>query len=182
MEPFTDVPLKVRRLQRKDVAAYVAFREKQTAQEVVRRLDEGSFCFVTWTGDRISSAIWFQTGRVWIPELDRHLLVDPDQIYGYDSWTAPDLRGHNIPAVRGKQTTRLLRAAGYKRLIGYVLPENPAAFRPVEKVGMRRRGTVGYVQLGPLRLEFSRMGDRKTEWRVLRSPRLQFRRPVLRPS
>src|SRR6266540_4307264 len=75
MEHSSGVPVKVRRLQRRDVPAYVEFREKQTAEEVHRRLDEGSFCYVTWTGDRISSAHWFKTGPAWIPEIDRYLAI-----------------------------------------------------------------------------------------------------------
>jgi hypothetical protein len=63
-----------------------------------------------------------------------------------------------------------------------VLPENPVGFRPIEKLGLRRTGALGYVQLGPARLEFSRIGESKTEWRLRRSPRQPFRRPVLRPS
>jgi GNAT superfamily N-acetyltransferase len=182
IDQSSDVPLRVRRLHRKDVPAYVAFRQKQTAEEVQTRLDEGDFCYVTWTGDRISSAVWFKTGAAWIPEIDRYLPIGPDSIYGYDSFTAPDLRGRNIPAARGKQTLRLLQAEGYERQIGYALAENPSALRPLEKLGMRRVGSIGFFQLGPLRLDFSRMPPSKTEWRLRRSPRQPFRRPVLRPS
>jgi hypothetical protein len=164
------------------VQAYVESREKQTAEEVHRRLNEGSFCYVTWTGDRISSAHWFKTGPAWIPEIDRYLAIGPKQVWGHDSWTARDLRGHNIAAVRGVQTMGLLREAGYERQLGYALAENPAAFRPHQKLGMRRAGTMGFVQLGPLRFDFTRMGEGKTEWRLRRSPRQLFRRPLLNPS
>jgi RimJ/RimL family protein N-acetyltransferase len=182
MEHSSDVPLRVRRLQRKDVPAYVAFREKQSAEEVHRRLDEGSFCYVTWTGDRISSAVWYRSGPAWVPEINRHLAVAPSDIYAYDSWTAREMRGRNIAAVRGERTMKLLRGAGYERQIGYALAENPSALRVHEKLGMRRVGTLGYVQLGPLRLDFTRIGDARTEWRLRRSPRPLLRRPVLRPS
>jgi hypothetical protein len=157
MEHSSDLPVTVRRLQRHDVQAYVESREKQTAEEVHRRLNEGSFCYVTWTGDRISSAHWFKTGPAWIPEIDRYLAIGPKQVWGHDSWTARDLRGHNIV-------------------------ENPAAFRPHQKLGMRRVGTMGFVQLGPLRFDFTQMGEGKTQWRLRRSPRQLFRRPLLNPS
>jgi hypothetical protein len=47
---------------------------------------------------------------------------------------------------------------------------------------MRRVGTMGFVQLGPLRFDFTQMGEGKTQWRLRRSPRQLFRRPLLNPS
>jgi hypothetical protein len=181
LEPATDVPIQVRRLRRKDVPAYLELRLDQSEEDVLRRLDSGHFCYVTWTNGRMSSAVWMQDGPVWIPEVDRYLPLQRDEVYSYDSFTAPDVRGRNVAAARGATTTRLLRACGYRNAVGFVLPENRAGFRPPEKLGVRRCGRIGYFQLGPIRIEFYERGDEKKTWTVRRSPRWLFRRPAPQP-
>jgi hypothetical protein len=178
LEPSTEVPIQVRRLRRQDVPAYLELRPDQSEQEVLARLDAGHFSYVTWTDGRISSAVWLQEGPVLIPEVDRYLPLRRDEVYGYDSFTAPDLRGKNIAAARGAQTTRLLRACGYRSTIGFVLPENRAGFKPPEKIGLRRCGSIGWFQLGPIRIEYFVRGDEPKRWTVRRSPRWLIRRPA----
>jgi SAM-dependent methyltransferase len=49
------------------------------------------------------------------------------------------------------------RDAGYRRSLVTVMPENQLAFRPLEKIGCRSIGTMGYIKLGPWRWDFCRM-------------------------
>jgi GNAT superfamily N-acetyltransferase len=181
LEPSTDVPIQVRRLRARDANAYADLRPDQDAGEALRRLADGHFCYVTWTNGRLSSAVWFQEGSAWIPELDRHLPLGPSEVYSYDSYTAPELRGRNIAPARGVQTTRLLRACGYERAIGFVLPENRASLTATKKIGVRAIGEMGYIQLGPVRIEFIRRGNEKRRWSVRRAPRLLLLRPAANP-
>jgi len=182
LEPAIDVPIRVRRLRRSDVPAYVEFRIKSSEEEVLRRLASGHFCYVTWTGDRISSAVWFQERPVLIPEVDRLLPLERNDVYSYDSFTTPDFRGNNIAAARGAQTTKLLRACGYERAVGFVPPENRASLRVAAKIGVRQIGSMGYFQLGPVRVDFLRLGAEKTLWNARRSPRSLLARLVPRTS
>jgi len=57
---------------------------------------------------------------------------------------------------------RELRNGGYRRLVAVVVPENRAAFRPLEKIGYHPTGMMGYVQFGPWRLEFGPKTRRKS--------------------
>jgi hypothetical protein len=181
LEPSTEVPIQVRRLRRRDIPAYIELRPDQSEEEVVRRLDNGHFSYVTWTDGRISSAVWFQDGPVWIPDVDHLLSLGPREVYSYDSFTDPELRGRNIAPARGVQTTRLLRAFGYRTVIGFVLPENRAGFRQPEKLGLERSGRIGYLQLGTARLQYHQRGDQKTRWAFRRAPRSLMTRPAPHP-
>jgi ribosomal protein S18 acetylase RimI-like enzyme len=181
VETSTDVSIQVRRLRRSDVPAYLDLRTDQSEEEVVRRLDNGHFAYVTWTEGRISSAVWYQDGPVWIPDVDHLLTLGPREVYSYDSFTSPDLRGRGIAPARGVQTMRLMRAAGYRSVIGFVLPENRAGFRQPEKLGLKRTGRIGYLQLGPVRLQYSQRGTEKVRWTMRRAPRSLMRRPAVEP-
>jgi hypothetical protein len=181
VEASTDVPIQVRRLRRSDLAAYLILRPDQSDEEVVRRLDNGHFAYVTWTEGRISSAVWFQDGPVWIPDVDHLLSLGPREVYSYDSFTSPELRGRGVAAARGVQTMRLVRAAGYRSVIGFVLPENRAGFRQPEKLGLKRSGRIGYIQLGPLRLQYFQRDNEKVRWTMRRAPRSLMRRPAAEP-
>jgi SAM-dependent methyltransferase len=54
------------------------------------------------------------------------------------------------------EAARSLGVAGYGRLVAVVVPENVAAFRPLEKAGYRRVGVMGYVGIGSWRYQFAR--------------------------
>jgi ribosomal protein S18 acetylase RimI-like enzyme len=178
LEPSTDVPMRVRRLRHRDIPAYLELRPDQSEEEVLKRFESGHFSYVTWTEGRISSAVWQQDGPVWIPEVDYLLPLGTKEVYSYDSFTAPELRGRNVAPARGAQTTRLLRACGYRTIIGFVLPENRAAFRQPEKLGFKRSGRIGYLQLGPARLQYFQRGDENSRWTMRRAPRSLMRRPT----
>jgi hypothetical protein len=182
LEPSTDVPIQVRRLRHRDIRAYLELRTDQTEEEIAKRFDSGHFSYVTWTEGRISSAVWFQDRAVWVPDVDHVLPLKPREVYSYDSFTRPELRGRNIAAARGAQTTRLLRATGYKSVIGFVLPENRAGFRQPEKLGLERCGRIGYLQLGLVRLQFFQRGDQDLRWTMRRSPRSLLARPAPHPG
>src|SRR4029453_6035860 len=71
IEVSTDVPIQVRRLKRRDIPAYLELRPDQSEEEVVKRFERGHFAYVTWTDRRISWAVWYQDGPVWLPDVDQ---------------------------------------------------------------------------------------------------------------
>jgi hypothetical protein len=165
----TDVPLRTSFLRPEDVPEYLRFRPDCGEEEVRERLAHGDICFVAWNDGRIASASWFQFGKAQIPGLDRQIPLEERQVYDYDSWTASDLRGHNIATVRDKEAFLKLRDAGYRSVLGYVLPENRSGFGPPAKLGFRKIGSAGFVRLGPVRLDFIRHHEHHAEWKVRRS-------------
>jgi GNAT superfamily N-acetyltransferase len=152
----TRIPVVVGQLGDGDVDEYVRFRPETDPADIRRRLRDGHRCFVARHEGHIVHACWAATGRAWIDYLGRELVLAPDAVYHYDSLTMPAFRGHNISAFRVREAARHFRASGYRRLVAVVVPENHAAFRPLEKAGYRSVGTMGYIGLGRWRCHFRR--------------------------
>src|SRR5262249_44587229 len=141
-------------------AAYLEFRPDQDVVEVTRRLDRGDHCFATWQEQRIVHAAWAATGRAWIEYVSRELPLAADDVYVYDSFTTPEFRGRGAAPLRARVLGQYFAARGYARLLTAVLQENAAGFRPLEKVGTRPVGTIGYIGIGPWRRHFVRRRPR----------------------
>jgi GNAT superfamily N-acetyltransferase len=162
-EPFPDLPLPgdltVRRLTADDVGAYAAFRPEQGPSECDRRLAEGQWCFATWRGQEIVSAAWAVGGRAWIEYLELGVELGPDEVYSYDLYTVPELRGRRITSATRLPHLRYLRERGYRRALATLGPSRAAASLQ-DAIGFRPIGWIGYVGVGPWRCPFCRMrGD-----------------------
>lgn len=149
-------PVVFDRLQEAEVDEYVALRPKTDRAEVRRRLAAGQWCFTGRYEGRLVHVCWVARDRAWIDYLHREIRLAPDEAYLYQAFTAPDMRGQNISPARGRYVQHTLREMGYRRLLAVIMPENKPALRPVEKVGYRFAGTLGYVQIGPWRRHFGR--------------------------
>jgi hypothetical protein len=128
-------------------------------------MERGSQCHAAWHAGEIVSATWWHPGEAWIEDLGRRFRLRAGEVYLYDAWTIPRLRGRNITPVRSGQTLRALGEQGFVRAIAFVLPENQPIHKAVKKVGWRRFGTAGFVRIGPVRVEFVRALAR-TRWRA----------------
>jgi len=160
-DPLPEVPsqarLAVGQLEETEVDEYLEFRPDTVPAEVRRRLAAGQRCFLTRHEGRIVSATWAAVGRVRVDYLAYELPLEADEVYCYDSLTAPSARGRDITAARSIERMRYLRDAGYRRMLGLVLPENAAARRHAAKLGWRPIGVIGCVRLGPWRWYFRRV-------------------------
>jgi hypothetical protein len=103
------------------------------------------------------SAAWIATGYAWMDYLGRGLALAPDEAYLHESFTVPAFRGRNIPVVRARHEARYFHAAGCRRIVAIIVPENAPALRHAVKSGWRRVGVMGYVKLGPWRRDFCRV-------------------------
>jgi hypothetical protein len=159
----SDPSIEVRRLRREDLPAYARSRPKPP-EELTRRMERGSGCHAAWHAGEIVSVTWWHPGEAWIEDLDRRFPLHADEVYFYDAWTVPPLRGRNITPARSALTLRDLREQRFVRGIGFVLPENRPVHSAMEKTGWRRFGTAGFVGIGPARIEFVRALGR-TRWR-----------------
>jgi GNAT superfamily N-acetyltransferase len=160
-EPLPDLPvpagLTVRRLTPDDVTAYAAFRPEQGRSECDRRLAEGQWCFATWRGAEIVSAAWGVGLWARIEYLEWKIQLGPDEVYSYDLYTAPDLRGSGLTAATRVPHLRYLREQGYRRALATLGPQNRPAATLQDAIGFRAIGWIGYVGLGPWRRSFCRM-------------------------
>lgn len=159
-EPVQEVsprlPVTIDLLKTAEVNAYLKLRPETAPREVVDRLNAGHWCFVARHAGQLVSTSWAASHRAWVRYLSCEIRLQPGEVYVYDSFTKPEFRGQAIsPAVR-TEMIRYFRAAGYRRMILGIVPENSPNLRAVRKVGFRAFGMRGYVGIGPWRWNFYR--------------------------
>jgi hypothetical protein len=160
-EPIADVvpgvPVVISLLRKTEMDEYAAFRPEANLSDIRHRLEIGHSCFVARHHGCIVHACWAATGRVWVDYLGCAIPLAPDEVYPYESFTALSFRGYNIAPMRITQSLRYFRDAGYQRVVTAVVPENTPAFRPLQKMGYRPFGMMGYCKIGPWRRDFYRI-------------------------
>jgi hypothetical protein len=177
----SDIPIEVTRLSRESAGAYSRYRPDTSPEEVVRRLERGSVCYVAWNGGRIISAAWYHPGEAWIEDLDRRFELPADVVYVFDGHTSPELRGHRVSAVRASATWAELEEQGLRKGVAFVLAGNRSGDRARLRSGWRRFGRAGYARLGPWRIDFIRTRGRRKQWRWRRHRSEALRREQLPP-
>jgi GNAT superfamily N-acetyltransferase len=160
------VPLDFGRLDRSEIGKYLTFHPGEGHTEIERRLDRGDVCFLAHSQGRIVGAVWATRDCPFVRYLHTELTIAPDEVYFYDRYTAPDLRGRGIaPALDryvfdlNRDALDFDRAPRVRRAIVAIIPENRASLRARAKTGFHVFGRVGYVQLGPWRRHFRRRTD-----------------------
>ncbi|HZY42663.1 MAG TPA: methyltransferase domain-containing protein, partial [Anaerolineae bacterium] len=141
-------PLELGTLDAAGLNDYLALRPGSTVAEVQRRWAAGQQCFTARHQGRLVHVCWAAPGRAWIDYLSREIQLAPDEVYVYESFTAPDFRGYNAAAARSAYMQATLVCAGVRRLMAVVVPDNKSAVRVKEKAGYRRAGTLRTIWLG----------------------------------
>lgn len=138
-----------------DARAYARDVGTDSAITFRARLAVGALCFLVVKGDLIVHATWGTFASAWTRELQRYFCPPHGDLYVYESYTRPEVRG------RGVYTFALRRIAGWaaeggtKRLWVAVEHDNPASLRAVAKAGFtpafevsfKRR--LGRLTMGP---------------------------------
>lgn len=140
--PEVEVPLRVevRRITATDIPAYCLLRPDEAAATVQARLDLGHHCFAIFCDATMVHAAWAATGRAYVPYLRRDLLLAPEDLYIYDSYTAPAYRGLGLAPLRHHHMRRHYRGLGLRRAVGVIAVENRAGLRVMDRLEFRRIG------------------------------------------
>jgi hypothetical protein len=159
-EPILDVPAlvpaEIGLLERNEIAEYATLVPGTEVADVHSQLDGGQLCFVARLEGSLICARWAATGRVWIDYLACDLELAADEAYSYGLYTDPAFRGLAVSPAASVAMLRHLRAAGFRRVVAAILPENHASLRSVTKTGYRPYGLVGRVGFGPFTWHFHR--------------------------
>ncbi len=153
----TRLPVQLGRLQPDELDTYFALRPEADPDDIRHRLATGHICYTARAEGRLIHVCWITTGHAWIAYLAREIDLAPDDVYSYESFTAPEFRGSNIAAARSMYMQETLHAVGYRRAVAVVMPENRSAYRAVEKAGYRRIGMLRTIWIGKWRRHFGRV-------------------------
>jgi len=135
------LPITIDLLKETDLDNYVQFNTYPKPLEILNRLQAGHLCFVVRYEKQIVHACWAVTNNkiayAILDPLHRKVMehLARDEVYVYDSFTAPNFRGKGISPARALQMVGYFREAGCKRMIAIVKPENKSSIRAMEKAG-----------------------------------------------
>jgi len=112
------------------------------------RLSEGHRCFmgIEEATGKLTNYRWVSTRSAYIPELQRQLILQPEEVYVYDLRTMPEFRRMGIDAYTRHCIYSYLRDTGYTTIYAYIHGDN----RPSLNAGrtfLRPIGRVWYFQL-----------------------------------
>lgn len=173
--PACGVEMTVKELTSEDVDAYVAFAPNARAARVLRHLAAGSRIYAGWSEGRIVGTGWIDVGTAFFDAINAKVPIGPDVVYVRGAYTTPELRNRNIATVGYVTALEMLRDEGFKRGVGFILPESRSSFGPIAKAGFERVGSLGWFGLGPLRIYFFRRIGGKTRF----MPRLRLGRKTV---
>jgi len=149
---FTDTSTKtsvdIRRLGPADTSAFIDFRSGPDRSIFLARLKQGHACYAAICADRIVSVSWIALSNATLWLLDADFRLDLDQLYIYDSYTHPDHRGLRLQAQIFEDIRREFGAAGVRRAITFVVPENVANLKSRARLGFTKVGIVRRVRFG----------------------------------
>jgi RimJ/RimL family protein N-acetyltransferase len=146
-EVSSNVPLEARVLSPSEVEKYLALRPEEDAEGVLRRLRDGHVCCATWVGDRIVGCAWVRFDEIWVSEIGKSMLLQPGEVYGYDSYTDPGYRARGAASMRAVALLRHVKRLGYRRLVAYVMSENTAGRVALETLGFVRSGRIRWLHV-----------------------------------
>jgi ribosomal protein S18 acetylase RimI-like enzyme len=149
------IPLTINWLTAAEIDDYVAFRPKTSENQLAARFERNERCLAGRRADgKIVGVMWAATGRAWIEYLERVWLMEPGEVYLFNAYTDPAMRGHAIAPALSAELLRRFRDEGVEYAVRGTLPENKAALKAHAKAEFQIVGWVGRVSVGPWRHDF----------------------------
>jgi len=119
----------------------------RTQAQIENRFNEGQLCFAAANdAGAIVHSTWCAPGRASIDELNREILLEPDEIYLYDSYTNPDNRRKGASRSLQPFMMNALRTMGYNRILAFVRGNNVPMLQGV-RPSHRKTGRLFYFRL-----------------------------------
>jgi ribosomal protein S18 acetylase RimI-like enzyme len=136
---------------------YLAFRPTTDAIKLAKRFERHERCLAARSPDgRLVGVMWVARHRARIEYLEEELPLADDEVYLFDAFTDPTLRGRAIAPALSTELLRRLHAEGCRVALRGTLPENTAALKAHAKAGFQIIGLAARMKLGPWRRSWRR--------------------------
>jgi ribosomal protein S18 acetylase RimI-like enzyme len=116
------------------------------------RLERGEHFWTAQSQDKIVAYCWATREPVEIGEVHRVISPRDDEVYLYDAFTFAEYRGQNLYPALLRRILEHSRQAGFRRALIFVMSDNAASIRGVQKAGFQEFQRVTYCNI----LGFSR--------------------------
>jgi ribosomal protein S18 acetylase RimI-like enzyme len=111
------------------------------------RLARGEHFWTAQYRDKIVAYCWATQAPVEIGEIRRVMSPRDDEIYFYDAFTFAEYRGQNLYPALLQRIIECSRHAGLRRALIFVMSDNAASIRGVQKAGFREFQRVTYSNI-----------------------------------
>jgi hypothetical protein len=115
--------------------------------DAIERLRRGQrwFIAVDASSGKLANSRWVATAWELIPELERNLILKPDQAFVYDLYTPPEYRRRGIDSFTRQFTYNYLyRRAGISTVLAHIRAENTVSIKAGRKF-LKKIGRVWYL-------------------------------------
>lgn len=108
---------------------YLGLGHPTAREESRRRLADGQRIMGIWRGDGLAWASWIAEGAVFVPYLRARVTLGPNELYHYDGWLRPEMRGEGLTSHLGPELVRLAGEEGKDTLVSHIWPDNVRSLR-----------------------------------------------------
>ncbi|MBA3974736.1 MAG: hypothetical protein C0504_11040 [Candidatus Solibacter sp.] len=155
--PPDDAPC--RWLDADEASGYAQFHPEITETEIRRRLGEGQRCWVLRSGGQFAHGLWIAR-RAWISYLGIEMPLARHEIYLYQTFTPPALRGRGFASTALRAVLAVLNGEGWERVVLCIQPDRSVSYPPLYRAGFKPYGYLGWYKLGSARWTFRRSAHR----------------------
>jgi hypothetical protein len=114
----------------------------------LERIRQGHRCFMgieEKTG-KLANYRWINTSVVHFPEINRYLVLKPNEVYAFDLKTLPEFRRRGIDAYTRNHVYSYLGSVGYTKLYAYIHGDNHPSLK-ASRHFLKPIGRIWYVQI-----------------------------------
>ena len=116
------------------------------------RLSHGDRIFVALCQSKAVGYIFAADEKCWVSEIDDNLIINSHEIYLYDAYTNPDLRGNLIYPTLLTYATKFYKKLSYSTVIICSTTSNTASMRGIKKAGFYCYQTIDFLNLFGLKI------------------------------
>lgn len=145
---------------------YLAVHPLIARARLEERLARGDECYVARAGGRIAAVTWISRDAHFFRSIGCRYVLPATEVYLYDSFTDPRLRGRAIAPALGIWVLERLRETGVNRIVLAIVPENAANRRARAKTGFRPFMRIDYLCVGGRRWHWHRPTDTRGRTRT----------------
>jgi GNAT superfamily N-acetyltransferase len=108
---------------------YLTLGHPTGREEAERRLAGGERIMAIWREDLLSWASWIAEGAVYVPYLRAEVPLAARELYHYDGWLRPEVRGQGLTSHLGPELVKLAGEEGKDKLVSHIWPDNVRSLR-----------------------------------------------------
>jgi GNAT superfamily N-acetyltransferase len=164
------VPLGFETLEPAALHEYLQLQPAIPRPQLENRFTRGDACYAARVDGRLAAATWVTRDPHFFRAIGCRYVIPPSEVYVFDSFTAPELRGRRVMPALGVWVLERLREAGVTRAELVIAPDNMASRRARARNGFRPFMRIDYVRLGRRRWHWHRPTGADGRVRSARSP------------